>query len=169
MTGVQTCALPISPEPGDAVIPVPVPGELTPRLQALVKQLNDESAEVRAAAAESLGKLGLEAKPAVPALIERIKDDVWTVDGFTKDNATGSTSKDMAVEALQSISPNDVESAVVAATLAKNARVRGWATELIGLLAKESPPKASPIEKTKDNPEGMSRRVAALEIGRAHV
>lgn len=150
------------PDPNGTVIPNPTPGELSPRFQALVKQLKDESADVRATAAESLGKMGPEAKAAVPALIERIKDDVWSVGGITRDNAPGNTSKDAAVDALLTISPNEVEAVVIAATLSKNARVRGWATELIGLLVKESPPKASPIEKTKDNPEGMSRRVAAL-------
>jgi HEAT repeat protein len=44
-------------------------------VDALVKQLKDPSADVRRAAAKSLGEMGADAMPAVPALIKALKDD----------------------------------------------------------------------------------------------
>src|SRR5262249_18982691 len=52
-------------------------GGMTPRVQAMVAQLKDESAEVRGEAALALGRLGAQARPAVPALMDRIADNVW--------------------------------------------------------------------------------------------
>jgi serine/threonine protein kinase len=124
------------------------------QVQALVKQLKDGAAEVRATAAESLGTLGADAKPAVPALIERIEDEVWSIGGFSRDNASGNTSKDAAVAALLTIAPEEVEPALVRATEAKSLRVRTWAAAKLGTLSKDIPDAA-----IKD---GMTHRVATL-------
>ena len=73
-------------------------------MKVLVDQLKEASAEVRGQAAESLGKLGAEARPAVPALIDRIADDVWNPGYGTRDSSTGNSSKDAALVALRVIS-----------------------------------------------------------------
>jgi serine/threonine protein kinase len=127
---------------------------MSARVQALVKQLKDESAEVRGTAAETLGSLGSEAQPAVPALVERVQDDVWSNSGFSRDNAAGNTSKDAAVAALLTIAPDEVESALVRAAESTNDRVRTWATAKLGALSKDDANSTGKV--------GMSRRVAAL-------
>jgi HEAT repeat protein len=104
---------------------------------ALAKQLKDKDANVRHAAATALGNLGDEARPAVPALIDRIKDDVWTVTGISQDNATGNTSKDAAVAALMKLSPDKVDEALAAASKSKNLRVKAWATAQLAKTGKK--------------------------------
>jgi serine/threonine protein kinase len=142
--------------PPSGKLPKSVPSSvvMTAQVQALVIRLKDESAEVRANAAVSLGTLGSDAKSAVPALIDRIEDEVWSIGGFSRDNSSGNTSKDAAVAALLTIAPEEVEPALVHATEAKSLRVRTWAAAKLGTLSK-----ANPESAVKD---GMTRRVATL-------
>jgi HEAT repeat protein len=143
------------PPPSGTAPKSPAPSiVMTAQVQALVKQLKDETAEVRGAAAESLGALGPDAKAAVPALVERVQDDVWSISGFSRDNSSGNTSKDAAVAALLTIAPDEVEAALVRATESRNERVKMWATAKLGTLSKEIPKSAG-----KDS---VSRRVAVL-------
>jgi HEAT repeat protein len=103
---------------------------MTPRVQAMVAQLKDESAEVRGEAALALGRLGAQARPAVPALMDRIADDVWGDPNTSihRDNSAGNTSKDNALQALLQLAPEKVEEALLRATKSENPRVRRWAS-----------------------------------------
>jgi HEAT repeat protein len=110
-------------------------GDLPPAVKALVAQLSDEDANVRHAAAQSLGKMGAKAKGAVPGLMKRLADDLWgsADNSVHQDNATGNTSKDAALKALKQIAPEKVEEGLTAALKSKNAKVRSWAaTALAG-------------------------------------
>ena len=142
-------------QPDSVVEPKPNSTGMSPRVRALVKQLQDEDAEVRATAAETIGKLGSEAHSAVPALIQRVKDDVWTVRGVTRDNASGNTSKDAAIKALQAIAPNEVDGALIGAMESKNPLVKSWASAKLEALAKTMPPKSGANEKAPATPERM--------------
>jgi HEAT repeat protein len=102
------------------------------RVAALVKRLKDEEAGVRHAAAAALGGLGSEAAPAVPALVERVRDDVWSGGGISQDNAPGNTSKDAALAALKKLAKEKVEAALVAASESGNPKVKAWAVERLG-------------------------------------
>jgi hypothetical protein len=109
-------------------------GGMTPRLRALAEQLKDESAEARGEAAEALGRLGDKARAAVPALMDRIADDVWgdPKTAVHRDNSSTHSSKDNALEALHRIAPEKVEEALVRATKSENPRVRSWASSRLG-------------------------------------
>jgi Mg-chelatase subunit ChlD len=117
-------------------------------VQALIEQLNDEHADVRWAAAQSLGKLGASAKDAVPALMKRIADDVWggQADGAigNKDNSSsGNTSKDAAVSALKELAPDKVEEALLEALKAENNKTKSWAAKQLGQVQDGSKSKRS--------------------------
>jgi HEAT repeat protein len=67
-----------NPEPNQSRTSAPVTeGKVPPAVQALIEQLRDPDADVRYAAATSLGKMGVNAKGAAPALMQRVADDVW--------------------------------------------------------------------------------------------
>jgi HEAT repeat protein len=108
-------------------------GDLSPAVRALVAQLSDADADVRHAAAESLAKLGAQAKGAVPALVNRVADDVWGTKGdpVNKDNASGHTSKDAALKALQQLAPDKVEAALLSAMKSSNPKVKTWAVKAL--------------------------------------
>jgi HEAT repeat protein len=127
LTTVSHVALQTEPTaPADDKIPAAV--------QALIEQLTDTDADVRHAAAESLGKMGARAKGAVPAIVSRIADDLWGSQGqpVNKDNATGNTSKDAALKALKQLAPDRVEEALLAAMKSKNSKTKQWATTQLG-------------------------------------
>jgi HEAT repeat protein len=107
-------------------------GGVSPAVQALIAQLKDKDADVRHAAAESLAKM--KAKDAVPALIERVADDLWgsVGDPVNLDNSTGNTSKDAALKSLKQLAPDKVEAALVQAMKSKNPKVKTWATGQLG-------------------------------------
>ena len=100
---------------------------MSPRVKMLGSMLRDNSSYVRHQAAVSLGRLGTEARIAVPALIDRIADDVWSPGFDSKDYSTGNTSKDAALSALRRLSPEKSEEALIRAAKAKNETVRVWA------------------------------------------
>src|SRR5262249_31946025 len=104
-------------------------GALAADVKALVKQLKDEDAGVRHAAAEALAKRGVKAREVIDALIERVADDVWTTGAVQQDNATGNTSKDAALKALKKLAPDKVEDALAKALESKNPRVKAWAAK----------------------------------------
>ena len=91
-------------------------------MKVLVDQLKEASSEVRGQAAESLGKLGAEARSAVPALIDRIADDVWNPGFGTRDSSSGNSSKDAGVVALRVLSPARSEEALIRACKSGRAR-----------------------------------------------
>ena len=62
---------------------------MSPRVKMLGSMLRDDSPCVRHQAAVSLGRLGTEARIAVPALIDRIADDVWTPGFYSQDDSLG--------------------------------------------------------------------------------
>jgi HEAT repeat protein len=108
-----------------------------PVLRALIGQLKDENANVRWAAANSLAKLGPNAKAAVPVLMDRVSDDVWSMGGVQQDNSSGNTSKDAALNALMQIEPGKpeiIQEALKRAMKSSNSRVRAWATMQMGQL-----------------------------------
>jgi Mg-chelatase subunit ChlD len=120
-----------APVAKDAPADPPVDVKTTAVIKALIDGLSDMDSFVRHAAAVSLGKMGAKAKAAVPALMKRIADDLWS-GVFSADVAAGNTSKDAALKALRQIAPDKVESALLAATKSKNTTVRKWAIEQLG-------------------------------------
>jgi HEAT repeat protein len=107
-------------------------------VQELAKALKDGDSQVRRAAADSLGQRGEKAKAAVPALIERVADNVWAASGVVilshdkaayDDRKDRQGSKEAALQALTKLAPEKVEEALAKALDAKNARVRAWATK----------------------------------------
>ena len=114
------------------------PERMSRRIATLVRQLKDDDAGVRHSAAVALGNLGVEAISAVPALVERIQDDVWTVGGITQDNASGNTSKDAALAALKKLAKDKVEGALMVASESKNKTVRAWANAKLAETEKSS-------------------------------
>jgi hypothetical protein len=110
----------------------PPEGKVPPTVQALIEQLEDADADARHAAATSLGKMGVNAKGAVPALIQRVADDVWGTQGegvrvaVNTDNASGNTSKDAALKALKQLAPDRVEEVLIKGTKSTNPRTRAW-------------------------------------------
>jgi tetratricopeptide (TPR) repeat protein len=92
--------------------------KVPPGVQALIEQLKDADADARHAAATSLGRMGVNAKGAVPALIQRVADDVWESRGkenwlLNADKYQGNTSKDAALKALKQLAPDRVEEALI--------------------------------------------------------
>ena len=74
--------------------------------------------------------MGADAKGAVPALIQRVADDVWGSQGnaVNTDNAQGNTSKDAALKALKQLAPDRVEEALIGGMKSTNPRTRKWAS-----------------------------------------
>jgi von Willebrand factor type A domain len=101
------------------------PADLSPVEKALVESLTDKGEHyehmlVRKQAADSLRERN--ATAAVPFLVKRVADDVWYGTG-------DDVSKDAALAALRELAPDRVQDALVAATKAKNARVKAWAAK----------------------------------------
>ena len=81
---------------------------------------------IRRVAAEGLQKLG--AKSAVPALMERVGDDVWYISGYSNvpDDPIGG-GKAAALDALKQLAPDKVSEALVPALKSKVPALRRWA------------------------------------------
>jgi hypothetical protein len=127
----ESVQLAAHPEPKPSSTPLPLTeGKVPPAVQALIGQLKDADADARHAAATSLGKMGANAKAAVPALIQRVADDVWGSQGNVAniDNAQGNTSKDAALAALKQLAPDKVEEALIEGMKSTSPRTRQWAS-----------------------------------------
>jgi hypothetical protein len=165
LTTVSHVALQVEPtSPTDDKIPAAV--------KALMEQLSDTDADVRHAAAESLVKMGARAKGAVPALVNRVADDLWgSKDSpVNVDNATGNTSKDAALKALKQLAPDRVEEALVAATKSKNVKTKQWATTQLGTAsATGRTPPASNSREGGDVPPAVRALIAQLSDEHADV
>jgi HEAT repeat protein len=107
-------------------------------LAALVKELTNDLKEndlkerrgaIRRAAAECLGNLGEKAKDAVPALFERVADDVGYANSFDYNGDSNGCCKAAALDALKKLAPDKVQEALLKARKSKNDLVRAWATE----------------------------------------
>lgn len=111
--------------------PVPVPalekddqpaGEPSAEIKALIVNLTDPNVGVRRQAAEALQSRG--DKTAVPALMERVWDDLWDGrDAF----GPADSSKLMALLALKKLGKSKVTGALVKASKSETAEVRVWA------------------------------------------
>jgi hypothetical protein len=116
------------------------PGAPSALVQALIEQLKDRDGKVRRTAADTLGKLG--AKEAVPALIQRVADDVWLErpfgtllgDSSPYDGMPERGSKDRALQVLIKLAPDRVEEALLLAMKSKKPEVKAWALAEIGKL-----------------------------------
>ena len=78
----------------------------------------------------SRSSLDVAAKGAVPALIQRVADDVWGSQGNSLNigNAQGNTSKDAALKALKQLAPERVEEALIEGMKSTSPRTRQWAS-----------------------------------------
>jgi Mg-chelatase subunit ChlD len=142
----SAAALRKSLEEAVPVKPDPVPVKVEPKLdqltaveKAMIKQLKDDAASVRKAAAESLKKRGNKAKEVVDALADRVADDLWQGPGPagpSEESSAGNNSKDAALRALKVLAPKRVEDALVKAMDSKTKRVKEWATKAIEKLDK---------------------------------
>jgi hypothetical protein len=119
-----------------------------PVVKALVGMLNDKDGAVRRKAAEGLGKMGARARPAVPALIRRVCDEVWVGGPFDPDPYSGG--KTAALDALDKLAPDNVTETLLAARKAKNDRVRAWAIEELARRSEEKT--ARPAPKKEEEP-----------------
>jgi len=118
-------------------------------VQDLVGQLKSPTADVRRDAAQALGKLGTEAKAAVPALIASLKDENMFVRRYS-------------AQSLGKIGPA-AKSAVPALTKSledMRKEVAEAATEALGKLGPDSVPALVHALKNKGN-DGSIRRKAA--------
>jgi hypothetical protein len=102
---------------------------MTPKVSALVAQLSSRDWQVRRRAAEELGDLGDESKPAVPALIRRVADMQGAVAGFQLIRLDGS--RVSALLALRRLAPERVEEALRLATQTRDFAVQMWALKLL--------------------------------------
>jgi HEAT repeat protein len=92
---------------------------------------------IRRVAAEGLQKLG--AKSAVPALVERVGDDVWYISGYTNvpDDPSGG-GKAAALDALQKLAPDKVSEALVPALKSKVPTLRHWSASQLESFGDET-------------------------------
>jgi HEAT repeat protein len=94
----------------------------------------DQRGSIRRTAAECLGELGANAKDAVPALIERVADDVGHRNSFTYNGDTDGCCKAAALAALKKLAPDKAAEALLKARKSKNDLVRAWAAEQLAEL-----------------------------------
>ena len=114
-----------------------VPDNLSPVLTALVEDLNDKQGNVRRAAAEALGKMGEKAKPAAPALVLRVKDNVGGANSFDYNGDPNGGCKAAALDALKQLAPEKVSGALFGGRKSKNTLVKIWSTRELTRLATE--------------------------------
>jgi HEAT repeat protein len=119
-------------------------------VEELVKNLGSKDSDVRRAAAKSLGEIGMEAKPALPALVKALKDDDKFVRRFSAQSigelgVEGKT----AVPALTAALKDPAKEVVDAATTA---------------LVKMGPDGVTPLtDLLKDKKRELAARKAAAE------
>jgi HEAT repeat protein len=127
-----------APEPGPRAAPDPKPapapaaastataphrvGPSDAVVRLLIEQLSDEDGRIRQDAANSLAGLGEKARPAVPALVERVADALWENPGYENN-----LSKDAALAALKKLGPDRFEEALLAAAKSQNPNIKNWA------------------------------------------
>jgi formylglycine-generating enzyme required for sulfatase activity len=120
-----------------------VPDSSDLRVQALLRNLCDDDPNVRHAAADSLGRLGARAAPAVPALCEALR--------FDQDPRV----RRSAAWALGQIGDSSAEPCLLDASRDEDSRVRQATTDALGLIAilksdlmrEEHPPMPHPVVK----------------------
>src|SRR5262249_19001344 len=86
------------------------------------------SGHIHKVAADGLRQLG--AKTAVPALADRVADDVWYISGYSNvpsDPEAGG--KAAALAALKELAPDKVKEALERAAKSKDEHVRKWAAD----------------------------------------
>jgi hypothetical protein len=140
-------------------------------VKALIEQLNDRDGRVRRTAADTLGKLG--AMEAVPALIQRVSDDVWlqrpwgSILGDTSpyDGIKDTGSKDRALQVLARLAPDRVEEALLLAMKSKSPAVQVWAILELAGQKKNEAIVASLVARLHDT-NGFVRRAAADTLGK---
>lgn len=64
----------------------------------------------------------------VTYLVKRVADDSWAAGALESSDP----SKDAALESLKKLSPDKAEEALLAAMKSRNAKVRAWATRMLG-------------------------------------
>jgi HEAT repeat protein len=106
---------------------------LSPVVQALVDGLSDKDGKVRRDSADALR--ARKEKAAVPALVQRVADDVWKNGPFDPDPAAGG--KTAALNALKELAPDRVQEALLKAIQSKNPAVKAWATTELGRAKEE--------------------------------
>jgi HEAT repeat protein len=109
-------------QPPPAGEPSPPTGEPSAEALALIKSLNDEDVKVRREAAQGLGKRG--EKAAVPALIMRVADDLWSPEDG---NIRPLNSKAAALDAIKVLDKTRMTEALRRAAQSKVPEVRRWA------------------------------------------
>jgi HEAT repeat protein len=131
-------------------------------VQALVDALGDKDGAVRRSAAEALGKLG--DKAAVPALINRVADDVWIGSVFDHASDPHAGGKGAALEALKALDKERVPEALKAALKSQTVGVRMWAARELGGVKEKGVVDA--LLPALNDESGAVRRVAAISLGR---
>jgi hypothetical protein len=113
--------------------------DLATLIQQLCSDLNETDQKerrgsIRRTSAECLGELGDKAKDAIPALVERVADDVGHGNSFTFNGDINGCCKAAALVALKKIAPDKVQEALLKARKSKSDLVRAWATEQLADL-----------------------------------
>jgi HEAT repeat protein len=120
------------------------PTEPSPRVKRMIEQLKDPEGELRHQAAEKLREYGAEARPAVPALIKRVADEVWVNRGpFVVAAASArydplNCGKGAALNALKELAPDKVVEALTPALKSKFPQQRVWAAAELGKLREKA-------------------------------
>lgn len=138
-----------------------VPDDLPPVLRALVEDLQDKAGKVRRTAAESLAKMGEKAKPAAPAIVQRVKDDVGDANSFDYNGAEDGCCKAAALVALKTVAPEKVAAALFGARTSKNVLVKNWASRELTALATGS---ETPSRQTRRGPNEPPGATAAVSV-----
>jgi len=133
-------------------------GAFEPRVKRLTRQLQTaEKPEERAAAAKELGRMGADARPAIPALVKALNDDGWYVTAellfFRQEHFVFID----AADSLKKIGGKETAEAVIAETLAikRGERQEGWRPgplrmEVLAHLGREARPVAGRLLEVID-------------------
>jgi hypothetical protein len=113
----------------------PTAQALSPALRALLQGLKDPDPAIRAATSRRLKDL--QDPAVVPALKDRVADDLWSGGTFAvaRDPVLGG--KGDALSALRKLAPDQVPGALVRALQSKNRSVQLWAAEELGKTSAE--------------------------------
>lgn len=125
-------------------------------LPLLIELLGHEGIDVRTWAAERIGRIGPDAKTAIPKVVERLKADI-------------ETDRHSYVTALAGIGPDSLP-AVTELTRDKNPHLRRAAVEVFGLLGPEVRSKATPILRTaiEEDADDSVQRAALDALGQVN-